>query len=93
MVEGKVVPGHFLTEHHAMKGYWGVEVQLHTFLTLGIDGGTGSASCPSCFVPRERAPGTHCTEGWVGSSASLDVVVRRKIPSPYWDPNPLSPSP
>jgi hypothetical protein len=25
----------FLTEHHAMKKYWGVEVQLHTFFDLG----------------------------------------------------------
>jgi hypothetical protein len=25
-VKGKVVPVLFLTEHHAMKAYWGVEV-------------------------------------------------------------------
>jgi hypothetical protein len=25
----------FLTKHHAIKAYWGVEVQLHTFLDLG----------------------------------------------------------
>jgi hypothetical protein len=24
-----------LTEHHAMKVYWGVEVQLHSFFDLG----------------------------------------------------------
>jgi hypothetical protein len=24
--KGKVVPALFLTEHHAMKAYWGVEV-------------------------------------------------------------------
>jgi hypothetical protein len=23
----------FLTEHHVMKGYWGMEIQLHPFLT------------------------------------------------------------
>jgi hypothetical protein len=25
-VKGKVVPALFLTEHHAMKAYWGVEI-------------------------------------------------------------------
>jgi hypothetical protein len=25
----------YLTEHHAMKAYWGVEVQLHAFSDLG----------------------------------------------------------
>jgi len=25
-IKGKVVPVHFLTKHHSMKTYWGVEV-------------------------------------------------------------------
>jgi hypothetical protein len=25
-----------LTKHHTMKAYWGVEIQLHAFLDLGI---------------------------------------------------------
>jgi len=29
-----------------MKTYGGVEVQLHTLLTLGLDEGEWSASCP-----------------------------------------------
>jgi hypothetical protein len=28
-----------LTKHHAMKTYWGVDVQLHVFLTSALDGG------------------------------------------------------
>jgi len=27
-----------LTKHHAMKTYWEVEVELHAFLTLALDG-------------------------------------------------------
>jgi len=38
----------------------------------------------------ESAPGTHWIGGWVGPRASLDVGVRRKIPSPYRDSNPQS---
>jgi hypothetical protein len=47
-----------LTEHHAMKVYWGVEVWLHAFLILALDGAQFSASRPGCFTPRERAPDT-----------------------------------
>jgi hypothetical protein len=32
--KGKVVSVLFLTEHHAMKTYWEVEVQLHSFFDL-----------------------------------------------------------
>jgi hypothetical protein len=57
----------FLTEHRAMKAYWGVEVQVHAFLTSALDGGEWSTSRPRRFTPRERAPGTHGIAGWVGS--------------------------
>jgi hypothetical protein len=33
--KGKVVPVLLLTEHHAMKAYWGVEAQFHPFSDLG----------------------------------------------------------
>jgi len=29
-------------------------------LTLALDGGEWSASCPGHLTPKERAPGTHC---------------------------------
>jgi hypothetical protein len=41
-----------------MKTYRGVEVYLRSFLTSALDGGEWSASRPSRFSPRERAPGT-----------------------------------
>jgi hypothetical protein len=50
-----------------------------------------SASCPSRFTPRERAPGTHWIGGWVGSRAVLDAVVKRKIPSLRLESNPRTP--
>jgi hypothetical protein len=83
----------FLTQHHAMKAYWGVEVYIHEFLTSALDGGEWSGSRPGRFTPRERAPGTHWIGGWVGRRAVLDTVVRRKILSPYWDSNFHSSSP
>jgi hypothetical protein len=48
-----------LTQHHAMKMYWGSGGIAPHIFDLG---GEWSASCPSCFTPRERPPGTH----WIG---------------------------
>jgi len=42
-----------------------MEVQLHAFLTSALDGGTLSASRSGCFTPRETAPDTYWTGGWV----------------------------
>jgi hypothetical protein len=58
-------------------------------LTLALDGGEWLASCTGCFTSRVRAPGTHWTGGWVGLKAILDMVVKRKIPSPCQELNPL----
>jgi hypothetical protein len=60
-------------------------------LTSALNGGEGSASHPSCFTLRERAPGTHWIGGWVGPRVVLDAVVKRKIPSPRGESNPRTP--
>jgi hypothetical protein len=52
-------------------------------LTSALDGGEWSASRPSRFTPRERDPCTHWIGGSVGPRDVLDVVVKRKISSPY----------
>jgi hypothetical protein len=39
----------------------------------------------------ERAPDIHWIGGWVGPSASLDTVSKRKIPSPRRESNPDHP--
>jgi hypothetical protein len=44
---------------------------------------------PRTTYPREKNPGTHCTRGWVGPTAGLDVVSNRKIP-PSWEIEPRS---
>jgi len=76
-----------LTKFHAMKAYRGVEVLLHTFLALGLDGDEWSASLSDRFAPRERAHGTHFIGGWVGPRAILDMVAKWKIPSPLQNSN------
>jgi hypothetical protein len=42
--------------------------------------------------PRERASGTPWIGGWMGPRASLNAVVKRKIPSPCHDSNPDHPT-
>jgi hypothetical protein len=60
-------------------------------LTSALDGGEWSVSRPDCFTPMERPPGTHWIGGWVGPRAVLDVVVKRKIPSPRRESKPRTP--
>jgi hypothetical protein len=37
-----------------------------------------SLSSPSRFNPGETAPGAHCTGGYVGPSADLDTLEKKK---------------
>jgi hypothetical protein len=65
--------------HEGVLGEW-MYSSTH-YLTSALDGGEWSASRPGRFTPRERAPGTHWIGDWVGPRASLDALVKRKIPS------------
>jgi hypothetical protein len=56
-----------------MEAYWGVEVYLHSFFDLGTRWGEWSASHSGRFTTKERAPGTHWIEGWVGPRTVLDA--------------------
>jgi hypothetical protein len=91
--KGKVVPVLFnwATRHEDVSREWRYS-STHS-LILALDGGEWSASRPGRFNPSERAPGTHWIGGWVGPRAVLDVVVKRKIPSPCRESNPRSSSP
>jgi len=68
----------FLTKHHTMKEYCGVEEDLHAFLTSTLNGGEWPDSRPGCNTPTVRIPVIHCMGGWVGSRTSLDAVTKRK---------------
>jgi hypothetical protein len=43
---------------------------------------------PWPLYPMERDPGTHCIGSWVGPRAVLEMVVKRKFPSPCQELNP-----
>jgi hypothetical protein len=66
--------------HEGVLGEWRY-ISTHS-LTSALDGGERSASRHGRFTPRETAPGTLWTGGWVGLRAVLEAVVKRKIPSP-----------
>jgi hypothetical protein len=61
-------------------------------LALALGGGEWSSSRPGCSTPRKRAPSTHWIGGWVGPRAGLDMVLKRKIPSPHQESNPDHPA-
>jgi hypothetical protein len=61
-----------------MKAYGSGCIDPH-FLDLGTIGGEWSTSRPCRFTPRERAPGTHWTGGWVDLRAGLDDLEKRKF--------------
>ena len=58
---------------HAMKAYGGMEVELHSFLTVALDEVEWSASCLGCLTPREILFVIHCPWGLVDPRAGLDV--------------------
>jgi hypothetical protein len=64
----------FLTKHHAMKTYWGVEVYLHAFLTWALRGGKWSASRLGRFNHEERTHVAHYIGGSVGPRARPDTL-------------------
>jgi hypothetical protein len=62
-----------------MKAYWGVDVEIHIFLTSALVGVEWSASRLGRFIPGKRDPGIHWVGGWVDPRASLDDAEKRKF--------------
>jgi len=46
---------------------------------------SGQVFAPAALPPRDRAPGTYWIGGGMDPRAGLDVVEKRKIPSPHWE--------
>jgi hypothetical protein len=63
-IKGKIFRVCFLTEHHAMKAYWGSGDISSRILDLGTKC-KWSTSRSGCFTPRDRAAGSLWKEaGW-----------------------------
>jgi len=62
-----------------------IEVQLHSFLNLALDGGEWSTPCLIHSPAREGTSSTDGTEGWVGPRESLIILEEREISCTYWD--------
>jgi hypothetical protein len=56
-----------------------MDVLIYVFLISALVGGKCSASCPGSFTTTERVTGTHWTWSWVGPTASLEDVEKRKF--------------
>lgn len=59
-----------------LKAYSGVELYLHVFLILALDGYESSALCPGYFTLGERVPGAGSL---VGVRISMDNLKKRKF--------------
>jgi hypothetical protein len=59
-----------------------VELQLHIFLTLAIDGGEWLSTRSGIFA-FESSTISLWIGGWVGFRCSVDVLEKRKITSLY----------
>ena len=64
-----------------MKTYGNVQLWLHPFFILALDGGEWPASCLRNFMPTKRASGTR----WNGPQASLYAWDKRKSLAPAWN--------
>jgi hypothetical protein len=53
----------------------GVEIWLHSFITLELDGSEWLNSGPARFTSGKDL-GTHCTGGWLGPRVGLDVLKK-----------------
>jgi hypothetical protein len=65
--EVKVKLSLWLTKHHAIRAYWGVEVQLHTFFDLGTRWRCVVSFMPRPLYPQGKSPRYQLDRNWVGS--------------------------
>jgi len=65
---------------------WNVGITSR-ILNVGIRWRWVVSFTPRPLYPAGRTPGTHRIQGWVGPSAGLDAVAKRKIPCPSREKN------
>jgi len=69
---------------------WGVEVQLHCFLTLESDGSELSGLYTWIALPIGKEPLLpYSVLVWVAYSGALDVLQKRKLPCSNQESNPV----
>jgi hypothetical protein len=74
-----------------MKVYGGSWCIDPCFLDLSTSWRWWWASCPCCFTPKERAPGTHWIGAWLVPIAGLDNIEKLKFLTLLGlEPQPLS---
>jgi hypothetical protein len=64
--------------------------ELYRFLTLALEQGEWSASCPSHIIPEERTLSTHWIRKWVGLRSSLEAMEMREIIFHYQKLEPIT---
>jgi len=82
-----VLPG--LNEIPLHEDVWGMEARLRAFVACSLVGGIRSVSRPGRFISGEKSPGAHWIGDWMGSSAGLEAVAKKKIlslPLPGFEP-------
>jgi hypothetical protein len=80
----------YLTNHHAMRKYWGVELWIHTFINSELDGHEWSASHHGSFIPMSPPVPTGYEDGWI--PGPVNAVVKWNIPcfslyQVFWNKN------
>jgi hypothetical protein len=89
----KVVAVFFQQSTKLWRSIWETELYLHAFLASTLDEGEWSASRPSGFTPKERAPGNHWIGGWMGPEPVWARWWREFQPLPGLEPWSSSPKP
>jgi len=59
--------------------YGGVELQIYAFLSLAVNGGEWSASCPCYITCGVSAPITHWKGSLMDARTGLDAMGKRPV--------------
>jgi hypothetical protein len=75
VIQNRLFPFLTLTEHHTMKSYVGVEVELHSFLTSALVEDELSAARPDRFTLLEGDFDAYYIRGWIEPRAGLNYLL------------------